>query len=344
MGERAFVHFGGPMRKGDGVGLTVTAIGSYPRPPEEGGEFRLRKTLQAVDRGEATAEDVRAAEDDLTAEILTEQAAAGVDLVTDGQVRWDDPLTRVAEGLDGFAVSGLIRYFDNNTYFRRPVVKGPVRRTAPILVDEFEFAAAHSERPVKAVLCGPYTLAALSADEHYGDRAALLRDLAAALRDEARDLVAAGASVIQFDEPALARVPGQPPGDLDALAGVAPTLVDGVEARTILATYFGDVAPLGAPLFALPFDGFGLDLVSGPQSTELIGGLPGEKVLQAGIADARNTRLESVDDLAAAVGDLAELVSLERLWIAPSCGLEYLPREAAGRKLRRLAEVKERVS
>jgi 5-methyltetrahydropteroyltriglutamate--homocysteine methyltransferase len=197
---------------------------------------------------------------------------------------------------------------------------------------------------VKAVLCGPYTLAALSVDEHYGDRSALLADLAAALRDEARDLAAAGATVIQFDEPALARVSGQAAGDLEALAAVAPTLVDGVEATTIVATYFGDVVPLGTALFELPFDGFGLDVVSGPQSAELVPELPSDKVLQAGIADARNTRVESVDDLARVVGDLAEGLPLERLWIAPSCGLEFLPREAAERKLRRLADVKERVS
>ncbi len=326
------------------MAFRVTAVGSYPRPPAEGGGFRLRKTLQALDRGESTPEDVRDAEDALTAEILAEQAAAGVDLVTDGQVRWDDPLTRAAEGLDGFAISGLIRFFDNNTYFRQPVVKGPVRRTAPMLVDEFAFANANSEPPVKAVLCGPYTLAALSADEHYRDRGALLADLAAALRDEARDLAAAGATVIQFDEPAMARVPGSPPGDLDALAAVAETLVDGVEATTVLATYFGDVVPLGPALFDLPFDGFGLDLVAGSQSVDLLAELPAEKQLQAGIADARNTRLEPVEDLVRMVGDIAESVSLERLWIAPSCGLEFLPREAAERKLRLLAEVKERAS
>jgi 5-methyltetrahydropteroyltriglutamate--homocysteine methyltransferase len=326
------------------VAFQVTTIGSYPRPPVEGGEFRLRKALQALDRGEASADDVRAAEDALTEEILAEQADGGVDLVTDGQVRWDDPLTRIAEGLDGFAIGGLVRFFDNNTYFRQPVVKGPVGRMAPILVGEFAFASAHSSRPVKAVLYGPYTLAALSVDEHYGDRRALLRDLAAALRDEAHDLAAAGAEVIQFDEPALARIPGQPPGDLEAFAAVAPTLVDGVDATTVLATYFGDVAAHGSALFDLPFDGFGLDFVAGPQNGELVPELPGDKVLQAGIADGRATRLESVDELAARVGDLAELVSLERVWIAPSCGLEFLPREAARRKLRRLAEVKEAVA
>src|SRR5436190_17879620 len=246
------------------MAYTVTTVGSYPRPPREGGQFRLRKTLQALDRGEASAEDVDAAQDTLVADILAEQADAGVELVTDGQVRWDDPLTRLADGLEGFSVSGLLRYFDNNTYFRQPVVKGPVGRSAPILVNEFRFASANSRVPVKAVLCGPYTLAALSHDEHYGDPAALTRDLASALNAEARELAAAGATVIQFDEPALAAVPGMPPGDLALLADVAARLVDGVVATTVLAAYFGDVTAHGPAYFNLPFGGFHLDLVAGP--------------------------------------------------------------------------------
>src|SRR5918999_3790710 len=105
---------------------TVTVVGSYPKPPHEGGDFRLRKTLQALDRGEAREEDVGAAQDALALEVIEEQIAAGVEIVTDGHVRWDDGQTRFAEGLEGFVVGGLIRYFDTNTYFRQPVVKGRV--------------------------------------------------------------------------------------------------------------------------------------------------------------------------------------------------------------------------
>jgi 5-methyltetrahydropteroyltriglutamate--homocysteine methyltransferase len=328
---------------GVNMALKLTTVGSYPKPPPEGGEFRLRKALQGLDRGESSAEDVAAAEDDLTREILAEQADADVDLATDGQVRWDDPLTRVAEGLEGFAVSGLLRFFDNNTYFRQPVIKGPVRREEPIILDEFRFAAEASSVPVKAVLCGPYTLAALSKDEHYGDRTKVLADLARALNEEARDLAAAGASAIQFDEPALAAVPGQPPGDLEAFRNVAAGLVEGVNATTTLATYFGDVAAHGASFFEVPFDGFGLDFVAGAANFDLADRFPTDTVLQAGIADARNTRLESVDALGDTIDRLARHVEPERLWISPSCGLEFLPREAAKRKLERLAEVKERV-
>ena len=163
------------------MAYTVTVIGSYPKPPHEGGEFRLRKALQAVDRGEAGDDDVRAAQDDLVRDVIDEQVAAGVDLVTDGQVRWDDPLTRFAEGLENVAVSGLLRYFDNNTYFRQPVVKGPIERTGPVLVEEFRFAASVSPVPVKAVLPGPYTFVALSRDENGGDPAVLLGAVAAVL-------------------------------------------------------------------------------------------------------------------------------------------------------------------
>lgn len=318
----------------------VTTIGSYPRPPFEGGEFRLRKSLQALDRREANADDVRAAEDELTAEIIEEQVAAGVDLVTDGQVRWDDPVTRIAEGLDGFSISGLLRYFDNNTYFRQPVVKAPVTWRGPVLVEELRYAIGVSPVPVKAVLCGPYTLGTLSRDEHYGEIRALVRDLAVAVNMEARALAQAGAPVIQFDEPALADIPGQRSADLEVIAEVAATVVEGVDATTLLATYFGDVAHLGPGVLDLPFDGFGLDFVSGPANFELVHEYPAEKVLQAGIVDARNTRLETPQRLESVIGELSECVDPERLWIAPSCGLEYLPREAARAKLRLLGDAK----
>lgn len=316
----------------------ITVVGSYPKPPHEGEPFRLRKTVQAMDHGEASLVDVHAAQDDLIKEIIAEQIDAGVELVTDGQVRWDDGQTRFADGLEGFVTSGLIRYFDNNTYFRQPVVKDRVRRVGHIVLDEFLFATQHSSRPVKPVLTGPYTLAALSIDEHYGDAGALVRDLAEALNAEARDLAEAGAEAIAFDEPALARIPGSPPGDLEAFSLVAATLVEGVGAETVLQTYFGDVAVHGPGFFDMPFDVFGLDLVAGARNWETLPGFPGTKKLQAGIVDARNTRVEEAEAVAETIGRLARVVDPDRLWLSPSAGLEYLPREAAERKCRRLAE------
>jgi 5-methyltetrahydropteroyltriglutamate--homocysteine methyltransferase len=317
---------------------TVTVVGSYPKPPREGGDFRLRKTLQALDRGEAREEDVSAAQDDLVREVIEEQTAAGVEIVTDGQVRWDDGQTRFAEGLEGFAVGGLIRYFDNNTYYRQPTVKGRISRRGPIVVDEFRFAASESPVPVKPVLTGPYTLATLSRNEHYKSIPAVVTDLAAALNGEARDLAAEGATIIQFDEPALARVPGHPPGDLEVFAEVAPMLVEGVEATTVLQTYFGDVSEHGPDFFSLPFDAFGLDFVAGPANLEAVHEFPSDKVLSAGIVDGRNTKMERVESLVEAISVLTEAADLDRLWITPSSGLEFLPRGSAREKCRLLAD------
>ncbi len=316
----------------------VTVVGSYPKPPREGGEFTLRKTLHALDRGDASIVDVRAAQDDLVREVIAEQAEAGVELVTDGQVPWDDPQTRFAEGLEGFGTTGLLRYFDTNTYFRQPVVKGPVARRGHIVLDEFLFARDHSPVPVKQTLIGPYTLAALSVDEHYGDRGALVAVLAVALNEEARDLAEAGCEVIAFDEPVLARIPGSPPGDLSLLAAVADRLTEGVAATTVLQTFFGDVAEHGPGLFDLPFDGFGFDLVAGPGNLEAIHEFPSDRILQAGIVDARNTRVEEPEALTREIEGLAGTVDPERLWVSPSAGLEFLPREAAQRKLAALAD------
>jgi 5-methyltetrahydropteroyltriglutamate--homocysteine methyltransferase len=317
---------------------TVTVVGSYPKPPREGGDFRLRKTLQALDRGDAREEDVRAAQDALALEVIEEQVGAGIEIVTDGQVRWDDGQTRFAQGLDGFTTGGLIRYFDNNTYYRQPVVKGRVSRRGPILVDEFRFAASASSVPVKAVLTGPSTLATLSRNEHYKSTSALVTDLASALNEEARDLVTEGATVIQFDEPALARVPGQQAGDPEIIAEVAPMLVEGIEATTVLQTYFGDVADHGPDFFSLPFDAFGLDFVSGPANLEAIHEFPSDKVLSAGIVDARNTRLEQVESVIESIGVLTDAAGIDRLWVTPSSGLEFLPRESARQKCRLLAD------
>ena len=320
----------------------VTVVGSYPKPPHEGGEFALRRTLHALDRGDASIVDVRAAQDDLVRGVIAEQVEAGVELVTDGQARWDDPQTRFAEGLEGFGTTGLLRYFDTNTYFRQPVVKAPVARRGHIVLDEFLFARDHSAVPVKQTLIGPSTLAALSVDEQYGDRGALVSDLAVALNGEARDLAEAGCEVIAFDEPALARIPGSPPGDLGVLGDVADRLTEGVGATTVLQTFFGDVAEHGPAFFDLPFDGFGVDLVAGPGNLEAIQGFPGDRILQAGIVDARNTRLEDPEALAREIERLAAVVDPERLWVSPSAGLEYLPREAAQRKCALLADAARR--
>jgi 5-methyltetrahydropteroyltriglutamate--homocysteine methyltransferase len=322
------------------VPIETTVVGSYPKPPDEGKPFTVRKTRHAIERGQATAEDLRKAQAALVKEVIAEQEAAGVDLVTDGQARWDDILTPFAQNMAGFEIGGLLRWFDNNTYYRRPICNGAIEWRGPSSVDAFRGAAKAATRPVKAVIPGPITFARMSLDEHYGSHDDFVLAIARVLAQEAFELEAAGATVIQIDEPALLDAPE----DLD-LASSALGVVTGEleKAETILATYFGDAKRLGPQVFGLPVDGIGLDFVAGPGNREVVKEIPPERKLQAGIVDARNTKLESVDALVREIEQLVALVGPERLRVSPSCGLEYLPREKARAKLARLSDAAKKV-
>lgn len=318
------------------MALTTTVVGSYPKPPEEGKQFVLRKTLHAVERGDATSDDIKAAQDDLVREVIAEQQNAGIELVTDGHVRWDDVLTPFARNIAGFEIGGLLRWFDNNVYYRRPVCIGDLEWRGPSLVESFEFASSVATTDVKAVIPGPLTFAKLSVDEHYGNEREFTLALARVLAQEAFELEAAGARVIQIDEPALLNAPE----DL-ALAREAVGLAVGElkSSQAILATYFGDAKRLGAELFEFPVDAFGLDFVSGPANFELLDAFPDDKRLQAGIVDARNTKLETEDSLKETIDRLTSNVDADRLSISPSSGLEFLPREKARAKLKALGDI-----
>ena len=315
--------------------LETTVIGSYPKPPHEGGTFVLRKTLHARERGEATPEDVRAAQDQLAAEVIKEQEEAGIDLVTDGLVRWDDILTPFARQMEGFEIGGLLRWFDNNVYYRRPVCTGPLEWRGPSTVEAWRFARSVARGEVKAIIPGPITFARLSVDEHYTSHEDFVLAIARVLAQEAFELEAAGATHIQIDEPALLDAPE----DLDLGAEAIYLLTNELRtAETTLATYFGDIKRLGPQLFEYPVTWFGLDFVAGHENFQLVEQLPPEKKLQAGILDARNTKLETVDELRSSIELLKSKLTAERLRLAPSAGLEFLPRDKARAKLVRLAE------
>jgi 5-methyltetrahydropteroyltriglutamate--homocysteine methyltransferase len=321
-------------------GWKVAAAGAYPRIGDVPGQQRLRRTIDQVDKGTSTADDLRAAQEDTIREIVREQIAAGCDLVTDGQVRWHDPVSHPVRALPGFDGGGLLRFFDTNTYFRQPRVRGRVS-PAPMGLDaEYRFAAsAAGVVPVKAVLTGPYTLAVLSVRDGspYAEAGALAVDLASAVGDEVGRIAQAGAPVIQLDEPAILRSPD----DLPLLGRLLATVAARKgAARLILATGFGDAAPVYDRLQELPIDGLGLDLAYGPALTETIARAGTRRDLQLGCVDARNTRLERAEDVARRLDPLRRAVAGRTTWLAPSAGLDTLPRARAREKLEVLAAAK----
>jgi 5-methyltetrahydropteroyltriglutamate--homocysteine methyltransferase len=314
-------------------------VGSYPKPPDEGRPFPLRRTLHSFDRGDATQEDVDRAVRQLTAEMIAEQEAAGIEIITDGQAGWADLLRPFAETWQGFEVGGLLRWFDNNTYYRRPICVEAVEWGGPATVEAFTHAASVATRPVKAVLPGPVTFARLSVDEHYHDHERFVLAVAGVLAQEASELAAAGARHIQIDEPALL----QAPEDLELARRSLQLIASEIDSVEVtLATYFGDALALGADVFSLGADVVGFDLVSGPDNLDLIKQAPAGAKVQAGIVDARNTRLEPVDRLSDTMDAICSSIDQADLRISPSAGLEFLPREKARAKLERLSEATEK--
>ncbi len=323
------------------MAIQTTVVGSYPKPPDEGQTFKIRKTKHAIERGDATPDDLEQAFQDHIREVIAEQEAAGIDIVTDGHARWDDILTPFARHMGGFQIGGLLRWFDNNVYYRRPICTGKVEWNGPASVDDFKFAQSVATKPVKAVIPGPVTFAHLSVDEHYAKHEEFAMAIARVLAQEAFELEAAGAKYIQIDEPALL----EHPEDLQLARECIYIITDELQsAHTTLATYFGDAKRLGPELFDFTVDCFGFDLISGPENAVVIKEMPSEKNLQAGIVDARNTRLEAEGELENFITQLGEVVGLENLAVSPSAGLEFLPREKARAKLERLAKAAKKVS
>jgi len=314
--------------------METTVVGNYPKIPNRPRPARLRVAINKRDRGEITNEDLARVEDEVTVEVIGEQIEAGLDIITDGQVRWDDDQTYVARRLKGVQIGSLERYLDTNTYYRQPEITGAVSWQSPILARDYQFAAANSSKPVKAIVTGPYTLAALSLDKHYNSREKLTMALAEALRNEIQALVEAGARHIQVNDPVILRNKD----DAQIVAKALTLMLDGITAETGVYTWFGDASGILPALLETPADVIGLDFVAGPANWDAVEAVSFTKKLGFGIVDGRNTRLDPPENVAGAIKRVSDIVSQDRLYVNPSCGLEYVPRETAFDKLRQMVE------
>lgn len=322
------------------MNLFTAAAGSYPKVGEAPEQQGLRRAIQKFQDGKITSEELDAVANEVTAAVIREQETAGLDIVTDGLIRWEDGQTYLARRLDGFELGGLIRYFDTNTYYRQPIVTGPVRWRSPVTVADYHFAASKARKPVKAVLTGPYTMACLSENRSYGDRRALVEDLAIALGEEARALDEAGAPIIQVDEPSWGRDPDEPGLLAEALGRVFRGVRTAKRAVQISFGPAGDALPA---LADAPLDIIGLDLVEGRGDLARLGDLRGKKnALALGLFDARGTRLDDPDEVIGVLRGVLDSAGPRDLYLTTNCGLEFLPRDRAQRKLAHLVAVARR--
>lgn len=316
--------------------MKTTVVSHYPKIGDSFDEQLLRRSYAQFDKKEIKASEVERIKDEVTRTVIQEQIDAGVEIVTDGLIRWNDPVTYLLGQLKGIEITGLLRYFDTNTFYRQPVCVGELAASDSLLVKDFQFANAVSSVPVKAVITGPYTLAKLSQDKHYGSLEAFATKLAVILGEETKRLAQTGATVIQFDEPALVNFKKDFPLFKKIWAKLSAFFPEQVE--TILFFNFGSLKGLYPEIQELAFTTLGLDLSEGHENWEVLAGAPLARKLLAGIVDARNTKMETEDEIKEKLEKLLGFVSAEDLSVSPNFGLEFLPRDNARKKLANLSK------
>jgi 5-methyltetrahydropteroyltriglutamate--homocysteine methyltransferase len=320
------------------MNLILANHSSFPRIGDAPEFHTLRQTIARWERGERTFADVQRAQDDAVRRAIADQVAAGLDLVTDGLIRWYDPLSHIAGKLEGTKINGLLRFFDTNFYVRQPVVVGRLGRSKPIIVEEYTFARSVSPRPVKVVLTGPYTLAVFSIvqTQDYGRRDRLVEAYAQALAEEVRAIVAAGALLVQIEEPAALKEGVEWDLFEEAIRRVASAASP---ADVLLCTYFGDASPFYGRLQELPVAALGFDFTYSPRLPDVIMTQGSPKPLALGLLDGRNTKLEDEAAVSQLLEKLLSAIRADHSYLMPSCGLEYLPRDRAVLKLKRLVDI-----
>jgi len=320
------------------MNLIATNAGSYPRIGDTPDKQVLRRTITQWEKGEKSGEDLAAAEKEMTKLAISEQLEAGLDLVTDGQIRWYDLLSHIASKLEGIKINGLLRFFDTNSYYRQPVVSGEIKHKKTILLDDYRFAQSVSAKAVKPVVTGPYTLARLSIVENgrYKSFEKLVEDYSVAVAEEVKALAGAGAAIIQIDEPAILKNKE----DVDLFSSALRLLVNVKgNARLALYTYFGDAAWLYRTLQESPADIVGIDFTYNQKLASMIAHDGSRKPLGLGLIDGRNTKTDDEREVRRDLDLLLPAIKGGSCYLNPSCGLEYLPRDRAFMKLKNMARI-----
>jgi 5-methyltetrahydropteroyltriglutamate--homocysteine methyltransferase len=314
--------------------LKTTVVGNYPKITEDKSQVNLRRARNRFDQKKITEEELEQAYQETIKRVIREQEEAGVDLITDGQIRWDDLVTPFTRNIDGMKIGGLLRFFDNNVYCRRPIIKAKLSFREYSVVEEFKFARENSKKEIKPVIPGAFTFAQLSLDEFYNDQDKLIFDIAKILHKEAEKLSQEGAEIIQIDEPSLCFHPE----GLGLVKESLKIITEGIKAKFALYLYFGSIKKLVPDLFELLVDILGIDIVSKKENLDLLLDYNGKKGVGLGCVDARNTMLEKQPDLIALFEKITKKFSGDQIFVNPSCGLEFLPHAEAQKKLENMVE------
>ena len=313
--------------------LLTTTVGSFGKP-----EY-LQKARNANARGKVSDGELLELEKKATEEWIRRQEEIDLDILVDGEMYRGDMVAYFAERLDGFKIGGLVRSYGNR-YYHKPVIASKVSRPKPMTVDWFRYTQSLTDRPVKGMLTGPYTMLDWSYNEAYPTRRDAALALAEVVRQEAEDLERAGAKYIQIDEPAIHARPEELPIAIEAMALVTQNL----KAKTISHICYGDFAAIYPGVLKLAVDQLDLAMHNYEYRwLDLFDKDPFTKELAIGVVDVHSHRLETVDEAADGIRKGLKYVSADRLLPHPDCGLKTRTVEESLDKCRVVVEAAKKV-
>jgi 5-methyltetrahydropteroyltriglutamate--homocysteine methyltransferase len=327
--------------------LPTTLVGSYPQPVWLIDQAKLSKQVPRVRAQDLWLVDqprLDAAQDDATLLAIRDQERAGLDIITDGEQRRESYSNRFATALAGIDLDNPGKTPNRTGGFSTvPRVVGPIRRKHPVEVRDLEFLRANTGRTIKMTVPGPFTMSAQCQDDFYGDEERLALDYAAAVNAEINDLFAAGADIVQIDEPWMQSRPEK--ARKYGLKALDRALA-GVEGTTAVHICFGYAAvvkdkPSGYSFLA-EFEDSAVDQVSIEAAQpkldlSVLQQLPSKTII-LGVIDLSDLTVETPETVAARIRKALPFASADRIVVAPDCGLKYLPREVAFGKMRAMVE------
>ena len=321
-----------------GTSLLTTVVGSYPQP--EWLIDRQALATASVPRVRASGlwriapEHLEEAQDDATLVAIRDMERAGVDLISDGEIRRESYSNRFATALEGVDLERPGQIISGSGRATPvPRVVGPIRRVRPVQVRDVQFLRAHTDHRIKATVPGPFTMAQQAQNDYYPDRERLAMDYATCVNEEVKALFAAGADVVQLDEPWLRTNPDE------ARAYAVPAInkaLEGVNGTTALHLCFGYAAMVqGKPsryTFLTELERAAVQQISieaaQPKLDLAVLQEFSSKTIILGVLDLSDMQIESPETIAAKIRAALRYIPATRLMTAPDCGMKYLPRVA----------------
>ena len=327
--------------------LATTSVGSFPRP------IWLAHTKRNQLTYRLDGDELKEAMDDAMALVVREQEELGLDILTDGEMRRTTFVFHIAGRWDGVDIERQINkqiYRNREANRMVPRIVGKIVRHRAAAVDDLRTAKTHTSRPIKMAVPGPMTVIDSSANEFYQDEVELAFDVAAALNAELRDLQAAGADVLQIDEPAMTRYHDK----VRAYGAKAlDRCLDGITVPTIVHLCYGYPGGGGLQhqyhyegvlpsLMQTRISGFHVEFGRSTFDPKVLA-LCGGRIVMFGCIDPGNSPVPTVDAVERRIGELLEVVDPQRVWLAPDCGLMTISRAMAHDKLAVMVEAAKRL-